>query len=1103
MFKSLRNKFKKEAPKKEAPFDWSILEKEISPDKIQEPVTLAKLRLESGAKDNGSEKALKAYSSHKTKVQNQWINPLQSVNSGYGTAQLSLYKYQAVNYFECYALAQDPLFNKIFNILSETPFANGGEIADDLTDEEKESVKKAEKRFNIYETITKAVRSNFVCGGCLIYMDFGDEENLEEPLDITTIDMKKFKGFIHIDPINLTAIDVNSIDPSKKDYMNPKKWYVIGLGQVHASRFLKFEENVPELVMKPMSMYFGFPLTLLIKQDVANSNLVSQGLANMINRFRNLYLQAESQEFTGGNAANFRKRLEVMSMVQDNFGIYPIKSTENIMQLTTSLQGLADNCEFFYQIIAAKTDITMSILMGKGAQGLSGTLEGERKNFYDRIRSIQASIRENLLKMLSIAYGAETGIYKEFKEYVFAPLEQANEKEKAENLRSYTEIARGLIDLGVGADKAIEWLKGFKDYRLENIEIDLSTQGLMDYDDLQGDSLDDAGQEAQISFNADFKESDHPRDEDGKFTGGVSKEIQKENDVNDNKKKPLKIDSNFLGSKSMDIKELRQRAIDYYKNNISGTSVEHPELGTIHFSKAGYKKPVSFSADERKLRLFPYLPDIVKGGKVISEEKDKRERSNVSGFIVVEKKVIISDREETIRVNIRKDSNGNLYYDHFVKKPLANSDRLNESGLAKGSNNNIPENEEVVNIFFADEETKTSNDRWITIKPNGEEHKGQPLFLDGDETPAQAMKRKFGDKFKDKRETQKQEKTLEPKEDDVFSESYSNITKGIKEKRELLAENASLVQKIKKARYGSTELQEAAAKNKEVVKKYQETIEQLAAELDRVATEKQKTISQKIKNYKSVSEKVLDSLKDVYDGKKRGFLEQLKKLNQKQKSLYEDESITMEERYSEFMAIEAERKLIDKDLEEYKYNGIAKKVSEKLKESKTTNFSVEVGKSEIKDFSERVAACLNGVVSSKWNINKNLEIKKTTKRAEYSNAVIKAEKDGEISTYIHEYMHHLEDENPEMLTNSMAFLKYRTQNEKAQRLSSLTGNTKFRRDEVAKKDGFFDPYCGKIYDDATEIMSMGVQRLFEEPNRFAQEDREYFDFVLANLRGEL
>jgi hypothetical protein len=52
---------------------------------------------------------------------------------------------------------------------------------------------------------------------------------------------------------------------------------------------------------------------------------------------------------------------------------------------------------------------------------------------------------------------------------------------------------------------------------------------------------------------------------------------------------------------------------------------------------------------------------------------------------------------------------------------------------------------------------------------------------------------------------------------------------------------------------------------------------------------------------------------------------------------------------------------------------------------------------------------------------------------------------------------------------------------------------------------FFDPYCGKVYADeaqthATEVLTMGVQRMVEDPHGFAKEDPGYFKFTLAQLR---
>lgn len=42
---------------------------------------------------------------------------------------------------------------------------------------------------------------------------------------------------------------------------------------------------------------------------------------------------------------------------------------------------------------------------------------------------------------------------------------------------------------------------------------------------------------------------------------------------------------------------------------------------------------------------------------------------------------------------------------------------------------------------------RSQNDKWITVKPNGEDHKGRHLLLEGDETPKQAMERQWGKSF--------------------------------------------------------------------------------------------------------------------------------------------------------------------------------------------------------------------------------------------------------------------------------------------------------------------------------------------------------------------
>lgn len=574
-------RFFKRKQEKKAADNFALLAnmlKEEQAVSISEPWTLAKARLEGGAKDAGAGKGLRMYNAHLSRLQNQWINPLQSVNSGYGTAHASLFLYQPVNYYECYSLAQDPLFAKVFNVLSETPFAKGGELSN-LSAEEKDRAEEAASRFDLWQHLRAAVRSNYVTGGCLLYMDFGlSGRELEEPFDLNRMNMKRFRGFRHIDPINCVAVQVNTVNPAAGDYMQPSIWYVIGLGAVHKSHFLKFEANIPELPMRPLTLYFGMPLTQLIKQDVANSNLASQGLANLMNRFRFTYLKADESSFTTENAKCFKDRLNFMSFVQDNFGVCPIKTTEDVIQLTTSLAGMAENVEEFYLLISAKTDIPYTELMGKSAEGMNATGSGDRRKWYDKCRSIQESVKNNLLVMYGIVAGVDGGKFVKFTDFTFNPLEEATEKELAENIKSYAEVASALVSLGAKQDEVFEWLKQFKQFNLDGLSFDTETEGLGGYEDITPQVM------SEFQAANEWREEDHPRGKDGKFgQGGGDNEKDRKADVEEKISK-IKIDftkDNILPELNAgDLEELgvKSKPVLLKKTVIDRNLSQHPDV---------------------------------------------------------------------------------------------------------------------------------------------------------------------------------------------------------------------------------------------------------------------------------------------------------------------------------------------------------------------------------------------------------------------------------------------------------------------------------------------------------------------------------------------
>lgn len=150
--------------------------------------------------------------------------------------------------------------------------------------------------------------------------------------------------------------------------------------------------------------------------------------------------------------------------------------------------------------------------------------------------------------------------------------------------------------------------------------------------------------------------------------------------------------------------------------------------------------------------------------------------------------------------------------------------------------------------------------------------------------------------------------------------------------------------------------------------------------------------------------------------------------------------------------------------------------------------------------------------------SKPLNVVKTKKdnRSFQSGLSINMGGNSKVPTFVHETMHFVEEHNPHVHERCVEFLKYRTQGEDLQSLRELTGRG-YDRKEVCRPDHFFNPYCGKAYEArirhgdnkgrveviATEVLSMGVERLVKNPIRFLREDPEYATFCLGLIRGDI
>lgn len=140
-----------------------------------------------------------------------------------------------------------------------------------------------------------------------------------------------------------------------------------------------------------------------------------------------------------------------------------------------------------------------------------------------------------------------------------------------------------------------------------------------------------------------------------------------------------------------------------------------------------------------------------------------------------------------------------------------------------------------------------------------------------------------------------------------------------------------------------------------------------------------------------------------------------------------------------------------------------------------------------------------------------VKLQKTRKRREYHTRTgglssIHINANTTASTVAHEITHATEQATPELLRAAHELLLKRGGGVPAVPLRRLHPRAGYKANEITLEDEWKkrggDHYCGKVYPSgrATELFTMGIERLHRDPLEFADNDPEYFEFVLTNLQ---
>ena len=340
-----------------------------------------------------------------------------------------------------------------------------------LGPEEQKALEKTERSAQLRQRLGDGLKWGRLYGGAgALIMIRGQEERLEEPLDLESILPGTFAGLYVFDRwCGITPMMKLVTDMSDPDFGLPEYYQItndeIGLTQkIHHSRILRFEGRELPYLEKLAELYWGESEVEAIYQDIVKHDNVSYNMASLTFQANINTMEVENldQLFSVTSIAQQKRFWSVMqaqSVAQSNFGMRLVNKGDSVKNTQYTFSGLKDVYESMCLDLSGASGIPVTKLFGRSPAGMNATGESDLQNYYDRIDSNRESkLRPILERLLPVMCMSTFGVIPDGADIVFPALWTPTAREVADIAKAKSEtviaaVQAGLLTIGMGQEE--------------------------------------------------------------------------------------------------------------------------------------------------------------------------------------------------------------------------------------------------------------------------------------------------------------------------------------------------------------------------------------------------------------------------------------------------------------------------------------------------------------------------------------------------------------------------------------------------------------------------------------------------------------------------
>ena len=317
-------------------------------------------------------------------------------------------------------------------------------VRSNVAPEYHDKIDKLQRQTRLRKSIVDGMKWGRLYGGAVgLILIAGQEDQIDQPLDLDTIAPDSFKGLYIVDRWSGVYPDMELIkDISDPDYGLPAYYEIrnemgVVTQRAHHSRVIRFIGRELPYWEKIVEQYWGQSEIESIYDEIVKRDNVSANIASLTFRANLSVYEMDNLDqlfAVGGNQAQVRfwNLIQAQSVLESNLGVKMVNKGDNVKQLQYSFSGLAEVYDSIMMDVAGAARIPVTKLFGRSPAGMNATGESDLQNYYDYIEELrEATFRPVIERLLPIMALSAWGEIPDDLDFTFESIRTPSEDEKA------------------------------------------------------------------------------------------------------------------------------------------------------------------------------------------------------------------------------------------------------------------------------------------------------------------------------------------------------------------------------------------------------------------------------------------------------------------------------------------------------------------------------------------------------------------------------------------------------------------------------------------------------------------------------------------------